>query len=64
MTDRSTTIEDAYERSGYEAGYSGKQPHQADRWAEAYDLGNNVLAYVLAGWVAGRAMRIVEALHV
>lgn len=50
------------ENSGYEAGLSGKRMEDSTLWSEAWNgaSGSNLPGYVLAGWVAGRAMRRVK----
>lgn len=49
---------DPFEESGYEAGINGKRLEESSLWAEAWRMsGKNPSALVIAGWIAGRAVR-------
>jgi len=50
---------DEFESSGFEAGRAGKDPQDASLWSQAWGCpGLNLPLYVMAGWVAGRAVKI------
>ncbi len=51
-----STTPDPFEESGYLAGFSGKRLEDASLWSDAWNAtGQNLVAWVIAGWVAGRA---------
>lgn len=55
MADYYSRLED----SGYEAGLAGKPLEESSLWSQVWSgpPGTNFIAYIIAGWVAGRAMR-------
>jgi hypothetical protein len=48
------------EDSGYVAGDGGLDLEKSSLWGDAWTPGSNDVAWVIAGWVAGRAMRRVR----
>ncbi len=58
MTDGYYTV---LEDSGYEAGLAGKRLEDSTLWSQAWAFPSmNYPAYVMSGWVAGRAMRRIK----
>lgn len=51
------------EDSGYAAGDAGLDLEKSSLWGDAWTTpGSNDVAWVIAGWVAGRAMRHIRQL--
>lgn len=47
--------------AGYRAGLAGADIHEAEGWREAWKAtGQNLPMYIMAGWMAGRAMRRIK----
>lgn len=50
------------EDAGYTAGLAGRDVHQSEGWGDAWSCpGQNHPMYIIAGWVAGRAVRRFDA---
>lgn len=57
-----TTVRDWLEEGGFEAGLAGKRLEDSVTWSAAWAgaPGSNDPVRVIAGWVAGRALRRVR----
>lgn len=49
------------EDAGYAAGLAGEDIHMSKGWDEAFRMPHmNLPMYIMAGWIAGRAMRRIK----